>query len=117
MLWDLSGTISDSGFGSAIGLAGDVDGDGQIDLLIADSRGNEVHLFAGIPKGFANTSQQLNGPVNDRFGSSLAAVDFDDDRYDDAVDGLARSDPESSLGSTNRGQSCKMERRSGWNLS
>jgi len=67
----------------------DVDGDGELDLLVgaeedddAGSNSGAVHVFSGVVDGFftpAPTSTLLGPRSNARFGRAVAACDYDGD--------------------------------------
>lgn len=101
-------------FGAAMA-AGDFDGDGFTDLAVSAAGetvgsvplAGVVHVIFGSPKGLqtvrpaaeTHTQRTLDGPdeveERDRFGSTLAAADFDRDGYCDLAAGApAESDPE-----------------------
>jgi len=92
-VWTRASGFPDSGFGERIASAGDVDGDGFGDLLIAAprlSRGEieegRVWLFYGGPGGIDATRSpwfQDGEQVGAHFGTSLAAGDFNNDGYAD----------------------------------
>lgn len=81
--------------GLTIGSAGDVNGDGFDDLLIADThasyefeRDGIAYLYLGSAQGVRNTPDlNIENPEpqeNDRFGETLSALgDFDADGFDD----------------------------------
>jgi hypothetical protein len=111
---DLTGSLQDvfgstivytGGFGAALSI-GDFDGDGEDDLAIGvpgeDIDGvvnaGAVNVLYGSPGGLTATGDQLwhqaatgvsgNPQYNDRFGSALAAGDFDGDGSDDLSIGV-----------------------------
>lgn len=75
-------------FGSAVGSAGDVDGDGFGDVLVGAPSASNVLVFYGSPTGLgARTPTSISGPVA-TFGASVAAAgDVDGDGYGDVIVG------------------------------
>lgn len=118
---------TDTQFGAAL-VWGDFDGDTIGDLAVgipgatgrchifgcAADAGRVAVLYGSSPNGLGTTGHQIivqNGQgfvqvgdssdeANDRFGSVLAAGDFDNDTYDDLVIGVPREDQEQFLAPT-----------------
>lgn len=95
------------GFGARVAAAGDVNGDGFVDLLVAASaatvagrRVGQVRVFHGGASGIsAVPSAQIDGEAVDaQFGSSIASTgDFNGDGYADVVVGARFFDDGSAL--------------------
>jgi hypothetical protein len=89
----------ENGFGETLAFAGDVDGDGDDELLVAapywDSgdRGGRVALYRGSPRGLQRTPVVVDGPTGSfMFGLTLgSAGDIDADGFDDVVVGSSRA--------------------------
>jgi hypothetical protein len=97
---------TDDRFGSALA-AGDFDNDGFDDLAIGvpredidgESDAGAVNILYGAPNGLTNTANQfwyqgstsvISDPkAGDKFGSKLAAGDFDSDGFDDLAVGVS----------------------------
>jgi hypothetical protein len=96
--WTVVSDQPDSGFGMPLAEAGDVDGDGYDDIIVAapyyegpaDEQG-KVYVFHGSPDGLdgeATWTAQVSETYNSYFGASVASAgDVDDDGYDDILVG------------------------------
>ena len=101
-LYPSDGAASDT-FGEELARAGDLDGDGHDELLVAapgvddaGSRAGAAYLFYGTASGLdSGREQQLTGSdtdEDDRFGSAVSAAgDVDADGYDDIIVGGMRA--------------------------
>jgi hypothetical protein len=93
--------IADSHFGSSIGTAGDVNGDGMSDLIVGapvqeDTAVDEGYAYVfyadrDIPAMWANWADESN-QAGANFASSLASGDFNGDGYSDLVAGAPAMD-------------------------
>ncbi len=100
----LEGPTAEEQFGSAVAGAGDVNGDGYADLVVA-SRGaspggrrfaGAARVFLGGPSGIAATATQTweGRAVDDRFGQSVAGVgDVNGDGFAEVVVGAHQASP------------------------
>jgi hypothetical protein len=112
---DSSGVEDESEFNDMMGSSlttGDFDGDGYADLAIGvpyeqvDGRSNAgaVNVIYGSSRGLTSKDDQFwhqdkpgvrgTAQTNDRFGSALAAGNFDGDEYDDLAIGVPLEDLE-----------------------
>jgi hypothetical protein len=95
-----------SNFGGVVGSAGDVDGDGFGDLLIAGGTAGAAYVYLGGPSGISMTPQTIAGPSEDGFlfGSSAASAgDVDGDGYGDLIVGAYSHDSYSGAAYLYRG--------------
>jgi len=93
----ISGGQVNSGFGKALGLAGDVNGDGFSDLVIgapeqdgATQDGGAAFLYLGSPTGVSSTSSAswFGTQTSERLGRSVAAAgDVNGDGFADVIAG------------------------------
>ncbi|MBI5362767.1 MAG: VCBS repeat-containing protein [Planctomycetes bacterium] len=109
-VWTFVGPDAGARFGSSVGSAGDVNGDGYLDVVVGApgthnglSERGAAFVFHGSATGLANTPNVvLEGPaaLNVHFGASVAtAGDVDRDGYSDVVVGAPDySGPEASEG-------------------
>jgi hypothetical protein len=95
--WVVTGERPGDGFGGAIGLAGDINGDGYDDVVVGApshdgevSRDGRAYLYLGSPSGLETTPAWTadGGEANAAFGFSvLTAGDVNGDGFDDVVVG------------------------------
>src|SRR4029453_2189403 len=92
--WTLDSDRSGSGFALALSPAGDVNGDGHGDLLVAApyyggaSSTGRVLLYHGSPSGLGNPVWTANGPPSySGFGMAVASGDFNGDGLSDLTFG------------------------------
>jgi hypothetical protein len=101
--WSFEGTDPGENLGASISAAGDVNGDGNDDVLIAApgysddfaNNSGRVHLFLGSASGLGDTPNWTEAPSwpQASFGLSMAPVgDVNGDEYDDVVIGSAPED-------------------------
>jgi hypothetical protein len=100
--WHVGNFNSNSWFGSKVGGAGDVNGDGFDDILIGDRfndtggiNGGRAYLYLGSSSGLSMKADwSLTGEEpGDEFGFSIAgAGDVNNDGYDDIIIGAYRND-------------------------
>lgn len=74
-------------FGVKVSGAGDINGDGYNDMMVADS--DSVYIYHGGPNGVSNPPSAILGvPLSSSFGLSLAGGgDVNGDNYDDIIIG------------------------------
>ncbi len=86
--WIVTGTSLSQGLGNHVASAGDVNGDGYSDVLVADLA-LQVELFLGSPAGLPGApSSTLVGTPGSGYGTSCAgAGDVNGDGYDDIIVG------------------------------
>jgi hypothetical protein len=98
----LTGVVRNGYFGSAMAVAGDLDGDGYGDLAVgeylADPGGRvqagTVSVFPGGAEGVTEAGALLEGPSSgERFGFAMGAGDVNGDGYADLVVGSYFASP------------------------
>lgn len=93
--WSTTGSGFWVGRGQTVACAGDVDGDGYGDLLVADANFNPTHekgrvtLFRGSADGLGPTPawRRSGNEIGDDYGLTLASMDVDRDGFSDAIVG------------------------------
>lgn len=92
--WVMESNVPAARFGSSVGTAGDVNGDGYSDVIIgAESRADysgSAYVFHGSASGLQLTPAWTieSGTINDRLGASVAtAGDVNGDGYSDVIVG------------------------------
>ncbi|MCB9210729.1 MAG: FG-GAP repeat protein [Ignavibacteriales bacterium] len=85
--WYANGTYSSDEFGKNVSIAGDVNGDGYSDIIIADR--NEVFVYHGSSAGLATSANRIiTGEPGSKFGFSIStAGDVNGDGYSDVIIG------------------------------
>ena len=96
--WEAGGRQPGERFGAALASAGDGDGDGYGDVAVGAPRydgrrgvdAGRVAIWRGAPAGLSpEPAAELQGiEAGERFGSQLAAGDFDGDALDDLLVGV-----------------------------
>lgn len=95
--WSTTGSEPWAGRGQTVACAGDVNGDGQEDLLVADVNFNptkkpgKVTLFTGSADGLSvsPTWERSGNELGDSYGGTLAALDVEGDGFSDALVGAS----------------------------
>lgn len=82
----LADLVGPSGLGSALAV-GDVDGDGDADLVVGAAQANEVHVFLGPVTGAPADSVLVLPTYGDGFGMAVSVGDGDGDGVDDVAVG------------------------------
>ncbi|MCA9729657.1 MAG: FG-GAP repeat protein, partial [Candidatus Eisenbacteria bacterium] len=99
--WSEEGTQGGAAYGFGAATAGDINGDGYSDLVVAspwfDVSGSDrgrAWLYSGSPTGLGSATWQTDGTdAGDHYGYSVACVgDVNGDGYDDVLVGAALSD-------------------------
>lgn len=98
VLWSWFGQGASDWFGNAIAGAGDVNGDGHADVIVASFqnstaryRAGKIEVFSGATGAILMT--QLGTESNERFGWSVAGgLDYDADGYSDVLVGSRYAD-------------------------
>lgn len=89
LLWRASGTVAGGGFGRALAVVGDADGDGKADVAVGSPDADAVTLHSGATGAVLRTIQ---GSPATSFGRALAATgDVDGDGRADLVVGAPRA--------------------------
>lgn len=81
--WTMEGNIVNSGYGNGVSDAGDVNGDGYDDVVVA-SRREADHLFYGSATGLATTPAWISG-LREGGGHCQSAGDINGDGYGDVI--------------------------------
>jgi hypothetical protein len=84
-------------FGSALANAGDLDGDGDSDLVVGadgyDSFGGRLYVYSGTPTGLNPTPRTYDRPQGGQFGIAVAGVgDVNGDGFPDVAAGATTLD-------------------------
>jgi len=97
-----SDASNNSYFGDAVAVAGDVDGDGMVDIAVGAPLAEQAYVYYGTTSGITSADEQLlsmSSAFATRFGNALGAGDFDADGLAD----LAVSAHEESTSATSAG--------------
>lgn len=84
------GPSTGSAMGATLALGGDVDGDGERDLLVGAYKAGTMSIVSG-PSMDGSGVTTLTGPASDLYARAIAAADVDGDGQDDLIVGAPRA--------------------------